>query len=166
MGLDKSSKSLRELMAARGKGSTSKEDPKSKVPSKLPPPPPQVPSDLRLKPMAELAKKRPVEVLKEGEVGLRKGTKQQKVAKNHQDKRSTSIDSREDSLGRGAPTTAHLVPLVGGGWCPYSLGLFSPSFLGGARRSLLLPRDMDDYKHFKQPDLFLSLKRDLAIVSG
>ena len=29
----------------------------------------------------------------------------------------------------------------------------------------LLPRDMDAYKRFKQPDLFLSLKRDLAMVS-
>jgi len=30
---------------------------------------------------------------------------------------------------------------------------------------LLLPRDMDAYRHFKQLDLFLSLKRDLAMVS-
>ena len=30
---------------------------------------------------------------------------------------------------------------------------------------LLLPRDMDAIRRFKQPDLFLSLKRDLAMVS-
>ena len=30
---------------------------------------------------------------------------------------------------------------------------------------LLLPKDMDGYKRFKQNDLFLSLKRDLAIVN-
>jgi len=31
---------------------------------------------------------------------------------------------------------------------------------------LLLPRDMEAYRHFKQNDLFLSLKRDLAMVSN
>ena len=31
---------------------------------------------------------------------------------------------------------------------------------------LLLPRDMDAYRHFKQPELFLSLKRDLTMVSN
>ena len=31
---------------------------------------------------------------------------------------------------------------------------------------LLLPKDMEAYKHFNQQELFLSLKRDLAMVSG
>ena len=31
---------------------------------------------------------------------------------------------------------------------------------------LLLPRDMEAYRHFNQQELFLSLKRDLAIVSN
>jgi len=30
----------------------------------------------------------------------------------------------------------------------------------------LLPRDMEAYKHFKQNDFLLSLKRDLAMVSN
>ena len=30
---------------------------------------------------------------------------------------------------------------------------------------LLLPKDMEAYKNFSQPKLFLSLKRDLAMVS-
>ena len=30
---------------------------------------------------------------------------------------------------------------------------------------LLLPRDMEAYRRFSQPELFLSLKRDLAMVS-
>ena len=30
---------------------------------------------------------------------------------------------------------------------------------------LLLPKDMEAYKNFSQPELFLSLKRDLAMVS-
>ena len=33
-------------------------------------------------------------------------------------------------------------------------------------RPLLLPKDMDALKHMRQPDLFLSLKRDLALVSS
>ena len=75
MALNKHNKSLRELMASRGKGSTSKEATKSQVPSNLPPPPPQIPTDLRLKPNPDLKKKRPLEALEEGEVGPRKGTK-------------------------------------------------------------------------------------------
>ena len=31
---------------------------------------------------------------------------------------------------------------------------------------LLLPKDMDALKHMRQPDLFLSLKRYLALVSS
>ena len=31
--------------------------------------------------------------------------------------------------------------------------------------SLLLPRDMEFIRHIRQPDLFMSLKRDLAMVS-
>ena len=33
-------------------------------------------------------------------------------------------------------------------------------------RPLLLPKDMDALKHMRQPKLFLSLKRDLALVSS
>ena len=33
-------------------------------------------------------------------------------------------------------------------------------------RSLLLPKDMVTLKHMRQLDLFLSLKRDLALVSS
>ena len=31
---------------------------------------------------------------------------------------------------------------------------------------LLLPKDMEAYRSFTHPELFLSLKRDLAMVSG
>ena len=72
MVLNKGNKSLRELMAARGKESTSKATLKSQVPLL----PPQIPIDLGLKPNLDLKKKRPVETLKEGEVVPRKGTKQ------------------------------------------------------------------------------------------
>ena len=32
-------------------------------------------------------------------------------------------------------------------------------------QSLLLPKDMEAYRNFSQPELFLSLKRGLAMVS-
>ena len=71
MALNKGNKSLRELMAARGKGSTLKAPTKSQAPSNLPPAPPQVPANLDLKPNPDLKKKRPAESLEEGEVGPR-----------------------------------------------------------------------------------------------
>ena len=62
MTLNKGNKSLRELMASRGKVSSSKEATKSQVPSNLPPSPPQIPTDLGLKPIVDLKKKMPIEV--------------------------------------------------------------------------------------------------------
>ena len=88
MALNKSNKNLRELMATMGKESTSKAPPKSQVPSNLPPPPPQFPADFGLKPNLDLKKKRPAEMLEEGEVGPRQGTKHQKVIQEPRDKSS------------------------------------------------------------------------------
>ena len=92
--MNKVNKSLKELMASRGKESTSKAAPKSQVPSYLPPPPPQIPTDLRLKPNPNLKKKRPLKTLEEGEVSPQKETKQQKVIPDAQDRRFQSVDVR------------------------------------------------------------------------
>ena len=62
MALNKGNKSLRDFMAARDKESTSKTTLKSQV---APPPPPQIPTDLSLKPNLDLKKKRLVEMLEE-----------------------------------------------------------------------------------------------------
>ena len=70
MALNRENRRLRDLMAARNKGTTSQEIPKSQVPTTLPPPPPTIPTDLGLKPIPDLKKKRPIEV------GPQKGTKQ------------------------------------------------------------------------------------------
>ena len=72
-------KGLWELMAAWGKGQTSKAPTKSQIPSDLPPAIPHIPADLGLKVNPNLKKKRPVESLEEGEVCLCQGVKQQKV---------------------------------------------------------------------------------------
>ena len=57
MALNRGNKGLRELMAARNKGSTLKEVPKSQVPPTLPLPPPLPPIDLRLHAIPNLKKK-------------------------------------------------------------------------------------------------------------
>ena len=88
-------KSLRELMSSQGKGKS------SKVPSKsqtliLPPVAPQLPADLGLKANPDLKKKRLVESLKEGEVGLCQG-KEQKTTWEQRDKKAPSVESWEDT---------------------------------------------------------------------
>ena len=89
-------KSLRELMAAQGKGQTSKVPTKSQTHSDLPPSPPQIPTDLGLKANPDLKKKRPVKSLEEGEVGPLQGGKQQKTTQEQRDKRAPSVESREE----------------------------------------------------------------------
>ena len=71
MALNKGKKCLRDLLATRGKYSTSKTAPTSQV---APSSPPQIPLDLGLKANSDLKKKRPVDTLEEGEVGPQKGT--------------------------------------------------------------------------------------------
>ena len=83
--LNKGNKSLKDLLAARGKESTSKTAHTSQVAH---PPPPQIPLDLSLKANLDLKKKRPVVTLEEGKVGPQKGTKQQKMALKARSRRS------------------------------------------------------------------------------
>ena len=87
-------KSLRELMASRGKGQSSKAASQSQTPV-LPPVAPQLLSDPDLKVNSDLKKKRPVETLEEGEVGPRQG-KQQKTTREQKNKRAPSVESREE----------------------------------------------------------------------
>ena len=68
MALSRRSKSLRDLMAARTKGSTLQEVPKSQVPPTLPPPTLLLLTVLELHAVLNLKKKRPVQELEEGEV--------------------------------------------------------------------------------------------------
>nr|XP_023905365.1 uncharacterized protein LOC112017127 [Quercus suber] len=95
MALNKGSKSLRDLMAARNKAPTPKETSKPQLPPTLPLPP-SIPTYLGLKNIPDPKKNRSLKEQEEGEVGPQKGSKQQKVAKDPHDKRSTSVDSREE----------------------------------------------------------------------
>ncbi|XP_030931024.1 MAP7 domain-containing protein 1-like [Quercus lobata] len=89
-------KGLRDLMAGRNKGSSSKEIPKSQDPTNLPPPPSPPITTLDLLLIPNLKKKRKEQELEEGAMVPQKGAKQQKIAK---DKRASSVESREDPSG-------------------------------------------------------------------
>ena len=92
----KSNQSLRELMKVRNKAPSPQEANKSKTPVNPSPPPPQLPTDLRLKPNPELRRKRHQEVPEEGEIGPPKGNKQQRQSQDQRSRRSNSVDNRED----------------------------------------------------------------------
>ena len=87
-------KTLRELMASRGKGQSSKVPAQSQT-QVLPPVAPQVPSDLGLKVNPDLKKKRPVDTPEEGEV-VPHPVKQQKITRGQRSKRASSVESREE----------------------------------------------------------------------
>ena len=72
----KTGPSLREFMKNRNKAPSPKDKNKSKPPVNPPPPlPPQIPTDLGLKPNPDLRKKRHIKATEEGELGPSKGSK-------------------------------------------------------------------------------------------
>ena len=71
----KTGPTLKELMQNRNKGLSPQDRGKSKQTANPPPPTPQVPADLGLKPSPDLRRKRPVEPTEEGELGPSRGNK-------------------------------------------------------------------------------------------
>ena len=171
----KSNQSSRELMKARNKTPTPQEANKSKPLVNPPPPPPQLLADLGLKPNPELRRERQHEALEEGEIGPIKGNKQQRVFQDQRSRRSTSVESREDPL----TTYVRRTPCI---WSPKleldsvpiawdtSIRNYQEGQAGhvaeALEKLLILPKDMEAYRHFSQQELFLSLKRDLTMVSS
>ena len=100
-----------------------------------------------------------------------KGAKQQKIAK---DKWAFFVDSREELSGAKVRqqkcTWAHWLELDG---IPIPWNSSIREFQRGHSvyiaetldQPLLLPKDMEALRHMRQPDLFMSLKKDLIIVS-
>ena len=167
--------SLKELMRNRNEAPSPQEKNKSKQPANPPPLPPQVPADLGLKPNPDLRRKRPIESTEEGELGPSKDTKQARQTQEHRGRRSHSVDSREEqpvAQVRRPPRTWSPVLEVDG--VPIAMDASLRHFHGGhagrmadaLQQPLLLPQDMAAYRSFNHPDLFLSLKRDLAMVSN
>ena len=85
------------------------------------------------------------------------------------------MDNREEpqvAQVRWSPRIWSLVLEVGG--APIAMDATLRHFRGGhvglmveaLQQPLLLPQDMAAYRSFNHPDLFISLKRDLAMVSN
>ena len=171
----KTDKSLRELMRGRNRAFTPQEANKSKPPMNPSPPPPQLPADLGLKLVPELRRKRQHEVPDEGEIGPSEGNKQQKVTQDQRSKRSSSVESRKGPLTADVRRAPRIwSPKLELNGAPLAWDTSVRNYKGGQaghiaealEQPLLLLRDMEAYKHFGQQELFLSLKRDLAMVSN
>ena len=148
---------------------------KSKPPvNPLPPPHPQLPADLGLKPNPNLRRKRRTEVPEEGELGPPKGSKQPRKSQDQRSKRFGSIDSQEELPVAQVRRPTHTwspklkvdgVPIAWDTSIKHYRGGHAGHVAEALEQSLLLPKDMEAYKNFNHPELFLSLKRDLAMVS-
>ena len=95
----KTGPSLRDLMKNRNKAPSPQDKNKSKPlanPPPPPPPPPQLSANLRLKRNPDLRRKRHTQVTKEGEMGPSKGSKQPRQSQDQRNRRSNSVDSREE----------------------------------------------------------------------
>ena len=115
-----------------------------------------------------------MDTVEEGELGLSKGNKQAKQTQDHRSRRSSSVDNREEALVaqvRRLARTWTLVLEVDG--MPIAFDATLRHYRGGhaglvaeaLEQPLLLPQDMAAYRSFNHPELFLSLKWDLAMVS-
>ncbi|KAK9988695.1 hypothetical protein SO802_028934 [Lithocarpus litseifolius] len=115
-GMDlKQMSSLKDLLANRSKGESSKGVPKIQVPTNLPTPSPLPPIELGLKVIPDLRKKRPADGLEEGEVVPKKRDKQQKKFKHPRDNRAKSVESWEETeVRRGPRATSSSPPRHGG----------------------------------------------------
>ena len=166
---------LRGLLSNRTKGQSSKDVSKEQTATKAPAPPlPPPTSDAALQPMPNLRRKRPVEETEEGEIGREKARPQKKgkETKEPREKRNRSVDSRDEAAIRRDQRTWSPRIELDGAPIPWDATLWESqrgqaSFLAEAlQQPLLLPRDMEGLRKTRQPDLFMSLKRDMAMVRG
>ena len=166
--------SLRELMMGRNKAPSPQEANKSKPPVNPHPPSPQLPADLGLKPNPKLRRKRHQEGPEEGEIGPPKGNKQQRQSQDQRSRRSNSVDSLEELPMAQVRHPSRIwslkleidgVPIAWDSSIRHYHGGHVGHVAEALEQPLLLPKDMDAYKNFSQQELFLSLKRDLAMVS-
>ena len=86
---------LRELMKSRNKAPSPQDKNKSKPPVN-PPPPPQLPANLGLKPNPDLRRKRHIEAPEEGEMAPSKGSKQPRQSQDQRSRRSNSVGSQKE----------------------------------------------------------------------
>ncbi|XP_050258138.1 uncharacterized protein LOC126703223 [Quercus robur] len=164
---------LRGLLSNRSKGQTSKEVSKGQTVPKAPVPPPPPSSDTALQPVPNLRRKRPVEETEEGEVSREKAgpKKKGKETKEPREKRTRSTESRDEAAIPRVPRTWSPRIELDGAPVLWDATLWESqreqaSFLAEAlQQPLLLPRDMEGLRKIRQPELFMSLKRDMAVVT-
>ena len=174
----KTGPSLRELMKSRNKAPSPQDKNKSKPPVNPPPPPPppppQLPVDLGLKPNPDLRRKRHIETPEKGEMAPSKGSKQLRQSQDQRSRRSNFVDSREEPpMAQVRRSTRTWSPKLEVDGLPIAYDASLRHYRGGhaglvaeaLEQPLLLPKDMEAYRNFNHPELFLSLKRDLAMVS-
>ena len=139
-----------------------------------PSPPPQLPANLELKSNPDLRRKRYIEAPEEGEVGPSKGSKQLRQSQDQKSRRSGSVDSREKlPVAQVRRPTRTWSPKLEVDGAPIAWDASLRHYRGGhaghvakaLEQPLFLPKDMEAYRTFSHPELFLSLKRDLAMVS-
>ena len=161
--------SLCELLAGRSKGSTSKDALSSQVPPPLSPPPPLAspftPANLR--------KRKKDKEVKEGELVLStKGVPLKVLKKAKGKQRASSTEGKEAKhmveVRPLNPTWTLQLELDEAAVPWNSLKEFqrgnAQHIANTLEQPLLLPKDMATLKNLKQQDLFLPLKRDLALV--
>ena len=116
-----------------------------------------------------------MEPAEEGELGPSRGHKQARPAQERQSRRSHSVESHEERPAaqvRQPPRTWSPTLEVDGS--PIMMDASLRHFRGGHAgrmvdallQPLLLPSDLAAYRSFDYPDLLLSMKRDLAMVSN
>ena len=100
--------------------------------------------------------------------------KQQKTTRGQKNKRATSTESQEEENRaevRVQPRTWSPKLELDGVAISYTASVreynrVRAGYIAEAlEQPVLLPQDMEAYRRFSQPELFLSLKRDLAMVS-
>ena len=170
----KTGPSLRELMKSRNKAPSPQDKNKSKPLVNPPPSPPQLPVDLGLKANPDLRRKRHIEAPKEGEMALSKGSKQPRQSQDQKSRRSNSVNSREEPhMAQVRCLTRIWLPKLEVNGVPIAYDASLRHYHGGhaghvveaLEQPLLLPKNMETYRNFNHPELFLFLKRDLAMVS-
>ena len=160
-------------MKGMNKAFSPQEKSKSKPPVN-PLPPPQLPADLGLKLNPDLKRKRYIEAPQEGEIGPSKGSKQQRQSQEQRSRRSSSVDSREEppvaqvrrpTRTRSPKLEVDDAPIAWDASLMHYRGGHASHIAEALKQTFLLQKDMEAYKSFTHPELFLSLKRDLAMVS-
>ena len=156
-------KGLKDLLAGRS-------EPKD-VPGTQPLPDLPLPPTTGLLPIPNLKKKRKEKKTEEGEIVPLKYPKQQKIARDRGWASSVDNKEAEHSADVRHPTWNPKLELDGAA-LPWNSSIrefqrgHSYHVAKALERPLLLPKDMDALKHMRQLEFFLSLKRDLAMVSS